>query len=67
MANLIKHPTTARLTVGDLARIREWGLLAREQTGGEVPGWSDEDKKLLVYLEDTLLEANEENESLTHD
>lgn len=66
MANLIKHPTTARLTVGDLVRIREWGLHAREQTGGEVPGWSEEDKKLLSYLEATLLHTNELDEILTH-
>lgn len=64
MANLIKFPTAARLTVGDLARIRSWGQYAREELGGTEPGWIEEDRKLMMYLEDTLLKANEDNEAL---
>ncbi len=64
MANLIKYPTAARLTVGDLARIRSWARLAREEVGGVEPGWSAEDVKLLEYLDEVLLNANDEFEQL---
>lgn len=64
MANLIKYPTAARLTVGDLTRIRAWARISREEMGGVPPGWSSDDAKLLDYLDEVLLDANDEYEHM---
>lgn len=63
MATLLTQIAHLDLTASDLNRLRSWGVLAREQTGGEIPAWSEDDMKLLSYLEDTLIEANQRVEA----
>ncbi|MES5697048.1 hypothetical protein U2E29_17215 [Acinetobacter baumannii] len=59
MLTLLTQVAHLNLTAGDINRLRSWGVLAREQTGGEDPAWSEDDMKLLSYLEDTLIETNQ--------
>lgn len=59
MTSLSLQATKLVLTAGDVNRLRSWAVMAREQAGGGKPGWSTEDVKLLNYLDDILIHANE--------
>lgn len=63
MTSLSLHATRLTMTVADVNRLRSWAVLAREQMGEQEPGWTLEDKKLLTYLDETLISANELLES----
>lgn len=64
MANLANQQVPVTLKVEELTRIRSWALFAREELGGGLPGWTEKDVQLLDFLETSLLEANEVNESI---
>lgn len=63
MTSLSLQATRLHMTVADVNRLRSWAVCAREQLGGEEPGWTLEDKKLLSYLDECLISANELLES----
>lgn len=59
MSLLSVQATRLVLTAGDVNRLRSWAALAREQLDDDGKAWTSEDTKLLNYLDDTLVFANE--------
>lgn len=59
MTLLSVQATRLVLTATEVNRLRAWAALAREQLDDDGRAWTTEDIKLLDYLDDALIKANE--------